>query len=92
MGQAHLRLFLALAIAVVAAVSASPAAAGSHGTVSTVCGAEVFDGLAALTQTGTPEDAMGRSARAHAEAVRALAPQTRVGLVRRGRAPPALPR
>ena len=32
MGQAHLRLFLALAIAVVAAVSASPGAAGSHGT------------------------------------------------------------
>jgi hypothetical protein len=53
MRQAHLRLFLALAIAVVAAVSASPATAGSYGTASTVCGGEVFDGLAALTQTGT---------------------------------------
>jgi Pregnancy-associated plasma protein-A len=53
MRKAHVRLFLALAIAVAAAVSASPAPAGSHGTASTVCGAGVFDGLAALARTGT---------------------------------------
>ncbi len=50
MRRAHLRLILALAVALVAAAGASPAPAGSHDSAPTVGGAEVFDGLAALTE------------------------------------------
>ena len=34
-------------------MSASPATAGSYGIAPTLCGAEVFDGVVALTRTGT---------------------------------------
>ena len=47
------RLVVALAVVAVAALGASPAPAGSHGSVPIGCGAEVFDGLAALARTGT---------------------------------------
>jgi hypothetical protein len=53
MRKAHVRLLLALAVAVVAAVGASPAPAGSHMTGSLACTPAAFDGLAALTSTGT---------------------------------------
>src|SRR5512134_2473514 len=53
MRRKPLRVALALAIALVAAVSASPAPAGSTGFVSASCAPDVFDGLAALSRTGT---------------------------------------
>jgi hypothetical protein len=53
MAKLHVRLAVALAVLAVAALGASPAPAGSHGTVPIACGAETFDGLAALARTGT---------------------------------------
>ncbi len=53
MTKTHARLAVALAVLAVAALGASPAPAGSHGAVPIACGAEMFDGLAALARTGT---------------------------------------
>jgi hypothetical protein len=57
MTKRHARLTVALAILAVAALGASPAPAGSHGTAPLACGAEMFDGLAALARTGTARGA-----------------------------------
>ena len=53
MTKTHARLAVALAVLAVAALGASPAPAGSHGAVPIACGAEMFDGPAALARTGT---------------------------------------
>jgi len=53
MRRTHLRLTFALAVAVVAAVGASPAQAGTHGTASFACTPAAFDSLSALTGSGT---------------------------------------
>jgi hypothetical protein len=53
MTKRHVRLVVALAVFAVAALGASPAPAGLHGAAPPVCGAELFDGLAALARTGT---------------------------------------
>ena len=53
MTKRQLRLAVALTVLAVAALGASPAPAGSHSAVPAACGAETFDGLAALARTGT---------------------------------------
>ncbi len=53
MTKRHVRLTVALAVLAVAALGASPAPAGTYGGAPSVCGAELFDGVAALARTGT---------------------------------------